>query len=156
MDIDATLQKALDAVQPWTQSVASPEANRRDVVVEAANLLKAVEALRNLKWGFLTAITGLDLGPEANKMEALYHFAEGPTVLTFRVPLPRENAVVPSVCGLIPPASLFERELMEMFGVVCEGTPDPRRLFLTENWPSDAHPLRKDYVFPAAPAPRAN
>jgi Ni,Fe-hydrogenase III component G len=84
----------------------------------------------------------------------LYHFCQDAAVATLRVPLPREAPVVPSICGLIPSASLFERELMEMFGVVCEGTPDPRRLFLPDDWPDGTYPLRKDFIVPA-PGPVA-
>lgn len=154
MELEATLQKGLDLVQPWTQSVTSPEPNWRDVAVEVGGLLPAFGALLGAKWGFLTAITGLDQGPEAGKLEVLYSFPEGATVLTLRVAVPRDHAVIPSVCGLLPAASFFERELMEMFGVTCEGTPDVRRLFLAEEWPADVHPLRKDFIIPAAPAPK--
>jgi Ni,Fe-hydrogenase III component G len=40
---------------------------------------------------------------------------------------------------------------MEMFGVVCEGTPDPRRIFLPDDWPQGVYPLRKDYLVPSSP-----
>jgi Ni,Fe-hydrogenase III component G len=84
-------------------------------------------------------------------LEVLYHFCSKAAVITLRVSLPRENPVVPSIYKLIPACSLFERELMEMFGVVCEGTPDPRRLFLSDDWPQGKYPLRKDYIVAAPP-----
>jgi Ni,Fe-hydrogenase III component G len=67
-------------------------------------------------------------------------------VLTLRVPTAREAASVPSVCGLIPSASVFERELVEMFGITVVGTPDNSRLFLADDWPDGIYPLRKDAV----------
>ncbi len=73
-------------------------------------------------------------------------------VVVLRVPLPRDGASVPSVCGPIPSATLYEREFIEMFGVACVGTPNSERLFLPEQWPADAHPLRKDFVVPGTPA----
>lgn len=43
-------------------------------------------------------------------------------------------------------AALFERELLEMFGITALGNPDPRRLRLhDEVWPQGHYPMRKDY-----------
>jgi Ni,Fe-hydrogenase III large subunit/Ni,Fe-hydrogenase III component G len=42
------------------------------------------------------------------------------------------------------PASRFEREMMDLFGIQVEGHPDPRRLVRHAFWPDDYHPLRKD------------
>jgi NADH:ubiquinone oxidoreductase subunit C len=131
-----------------------PEPGRIDIQIEANDLLAAVKALFDARWGYLIAITGLDLGEAAGKLEVLYHFGQGAAVLTLRVAIPRANeeARVPSVCRLIPSASFFERELSEMFGIVVEGTPDPNRLFLPDDWPGGAFPLRKDFKTPALPA----
>jgi formate hydrogenlyase subunit 5 len=52
------------------------------------------------------------------------------------------------VCSSIPGATFFERELSEMFGITVVGTPNPDRLFLPDQWPTDAPPLRKDFVMP--------
>src|SRR3989339_837044 len=47
-------------------------------------------------------------------------------------------------------ASLFEREIEEMFGIRPQGSPDQRRLRLhDEVWPDKAFPLRKDFSLPA-------
>ncbi len=51
----------------------------------------------------------------------------------------------PSVALQIPSATLYEREIKDMFGLVAEGAPDSRPLVLHEKWPEDVHPLRKDY-----------
>jgi Ni,Fe-hydrogenase III large subunit/Ni,Fe-hydrogenase III component G len=46
-------------------------------------------------------------------------------------------------------ASLFEREIKEMFGIEPAGNPDPRSLRLhDEVWPKGYYPLRKDFVRP--------
>jgi Ni,Fe-hydrogenase III large subunit len=50
----------------------------------------------------------------------------------------------PSVALALPSATLFEREIRDMFGLVPEGHPDSRPLVLHEDWPSDVFPLRKD------------
>lgn len=44
-------------------------------------------------------------------------------------------------------ASLFEREIKEMFGIEPAGNPDLRSLRLHEEvWPKESHPLRKDFA----------
>ncbi len=95
-------------------------------------------------WGYLASIIGVDLGVEAGQFEVLYVFCAGAAVLTLAVKIPRATAVIPSVCGIIPSASFFERELSEMFGITIT-TPNPDRLFLPEEWPHNAYPLRKDF-----------
>ncbi len=51
----------------------------------------------------------------------------------------------PSVAKSIPAANWFEREIKDMFGLIPEGHPDLRPLFLfPENYPENFHPLRKD------------
>lgn len=57
----------------------------------------------------------------------------------------------PSIAAEVPAAHLFEREIMEFFGLVPEGHPDLRSLILHEDWPKDRYPLRKDFVQGARP-----
>jgi Ni,Fe-hydrogenase III large subunit/Ni,Fe-hydrogenase III component G len=44
------------------------------------------------------------------------------------------------------PASRFEREIADLFGIIAKGHPDPRPLVRHAFWPSDYFPLRKDAV----------
>jgi Ni,Fe-hydrogenase III component G len=149
MNTEELLVQAVQLAGAGATAQSVPEPNRIDLVVEPARLLECVRPLVEAHWGYLSAVTGLDHGPQEGHLEVLYHFCQKAAVLTLRVMLPRERPVVPSVCGLIPSATLFERELMEMFGIQCEGTPDTRRLFLSDDWPEGVYPLRKDYIVPA-------
>jgi Ni,Fe-hydrogenase III component G len=139
------LATAEQLLSSWIQSQETPGPNRLDVVVAVYDLLPAVQVLQQSGWGYLAAITGLDLGPEAGQIEVLYHFCSGAAVVTLRVPIERDAAVVPSLCGAIPSAGVFERELMEMFGVTVDGAPNTDRLFLPDEWPEGVYPLRKDF-----------
>ena len=147
MTTEALLDTAQQLLTDWTKTTTKPTANRLDASIEAANLPLAAQALRQVRWGFLTAITGLD-DIKANEFEVLYHFVNGAANVNLRVRIPRENASIPSVCGSIPAATFFERELSEMFGITVVGTPTPDRLFLSDEWPTNAPPLRKDFVMP--------
>ncbi len=147
MTTEALLDTAQQLLAAWAQAATKPAPNRLDVPLTASDLLAAVQALRQARWGFLTAITGLD-DVKANEIEVLYHFVNGAANVNLRVRIPRDNASIPSVCALIPGATFFERELSEMFGIAVVGTPTPDRLFLPDEWPTDAPPLRKDFVMP--------
>src|SRR5512145_3055454 len=115
MNEETAVQIATDLLAPWAKAPTTPEPNRLDVMLESADLVAAIETLLQGRWGYLATITGLDLGPETGALEVLYHFCSGATVLTLRVRIDRANASVPTVCGAIPSASLYERELSEMF-----------------------------------------
>jgi Ni,Fe-hydrogenase III component G len=144
MSADTALDRAATLLAPLASAVSRPEPHRLDVAVAAAGLVPAVRALREAEWGYLAAITGLDLGGSDDALEALYHFCAGAAIVTLRVRTPRSNAVMPSICDLVPSASFFERELSEMLGVTISGTPDARRLYLPDDWPDGVYPLRKE------------
>ena len=149
------LQQAESLLQAWATDPTRPEDNRLDVWIAPADLVAAVAAVHGAGWGYLSAITGLDdglaaEGQETGGLQALYHFCGGAAVATLRVRLPYDLPAVPSVCGVIPSASYFERELAEMFGISVEGTPNPDRLYLPDDWPDGVYPLRKDFDLSAA------
>jgi len=145
MSTEERLQQAESLLQPWATDPARPEEDRLDVWIAAADLVAAVEAIHGAGWGYLSAITGLDDGSDGDGLQALYHFCGGAAVTTLRVRLPYDQPSVPSVCGVIPSASFFERELAEMLGITVTDTPNPDRLFLPDDWPDGAYPLRKDF-----------
>ncbi|NDJ77701.1 MAG: NADH-quinone oxidoreductase subunit C [Chloroflexi bacterium] len=144
-ELNPNLQTAADLVTNHAAETTTPEPNRLDAVIDAAALVDVVQALVDARWGYLSTITGVDLGVEADQLEMLYHFCEGADILTLRVRVPRCGGVVPSVCGAIPSASMYERELIEMFGITVTDTPNAERLFLPEDWPDGVYPLLKDF-----------
>jgi len=71
--------------------------------------------------------------------------------LIVRANIPAHSAKFKSFAKEIFSASLFEREIKEMFGIEPEGNPDLRRLNLhDEVWPDGFYPLRKDFKMPGA------
>ncbi len=66
-----------------------------------------------------------------------------------RMYLPEGASGFESISKDVFSASLFEREIKEMFGFEPSGNPDPRRLNLhDEVWPDGFYPLRKDFAPP--------
>lgn len=151
MSSQSRLQKAETLLAPWAISVATPATDRLDVLVAAQDVPAVASALSRIHWGYLSTITGLDLGVEKGDIEMLYHFSSGPDNLVVRTRCARLGGTLPTVARLIPAASVYEREVMEMLGVTFVGTPVPDRLFLPEDWPQGVYPLLKDFD-PAAAA----
>jgi len=65
-------------------------------------------------------------------------------ILRLRAALPADEPSYASVGRLVPAALWDEREVKDLFGIVPEGHPDPRRLVLHETYPKGFHPLRVD------------
>jgi NADH-quinone oxidoreductase subunit C len=62
------------------------------------------------------------------------------------------DAHVTTVSDIWPAANWLEREVWDLFGIVFDRHPDPRRLLMPEDW--DGFPLRKDYPVQIQMKPR--
>ena len=158
METAEILQSTEVALQPWAKAVSRPYSDRLDVAIDAGDLVAAVSAMHNGHMGYLAAITGLDhpapalktaegtpAAPEAGELEVLYSFCQGAAVITLRVKVPSASATIPSICDVIPSATLYERELSELFGIEVKGTPSTSRLLLSDDWPEGVYPLLKSF-----------
>src|SRR6266536_6301574 len=58
--------------------------------------------------------------------------------------VPAEAPTIASLATFYYPASRFEREIYDLFGITAEGHPDARPLVRHGFWPADYFPLRKD------------
>jgi len=154
MDTLHELEQAEALLKPFAGEMSRGEANRVDVPLEVAQLKAAVKALVDAHWGYLGAIAGVDKpapaeegGPAANgHTEVIYIFFQGAAVAALRVLVPYEGGSVPTVCDLIPSATIYERELIELFGVTVTGTPTTEKLVLPDDWPDGVYPLRKSFT----------
>src|SRR5512138_1910775 len=153
MNAEQNLQKAELLLASWNKETTHPEPNRLDFHISAYHLRQAVTALRDAKWGYLSAITGVDLGVEAGQLEALYHFCNGPAIASLKVHLSREEgASLPTIEDILPPACFFERELSETVGIHISGAKSMDRLFIPDDWPEGVYPMRTDFkIEQAAP-----
>lgn len=133
----------------WRLETRQPEPTRLDVILTSpADLVPVAVALRVQRLGYLAAVTGLDRGPDGGTLELLYHFCHGAAVITLRLSVPRQGAVVPTLSDIIPSAESSEREIAEMFGVTFEGLRPAGYLYLPDEWPEATYPLRKDCTPP--------
>lgn len=153
MDTELALRNAAELLAASPENSTNPNATRLDVHLTSDQLLSAASTLIQSRWGYLSAITGMDLGLEKGQLEVLYHFCSGAAITTLRVQLPRDAARVPSLTDLIPSARLYELELREMLGVEITGLANPTHLFLPDEWPDGIYPLRVDFDPARLPAP---
>ncbi|ABC21121.1 hydrogenase large subunit [Rhodospirillum rubrum] len=106
----------------------------------------AAYVFNDLKGRLVTGVC-TDMGPVTGEYDIIYAFsldAEG-ILLTLTEPTDPKDPKVPTLTDLIPGADWHERENYDMLGVVAEGHPNPRRLLLSEDWPEDLFPMRKDF-----------
>ena len=118
------------------------------IVVEPARLPEILEFLRDdeaLRFDQLSLVSGLHL---EDRFECVYHLlsTRHRHAAVLRVRLDAADPRVPSAAGVHPAANWHERETFDLVGIVFEGHPDPRRIYLPADW--EGHPLRRDYVMP--------
>ncbi|MFM7087106.1 MAG: NAD(P)H-quinone oxidoreductase subunit J [Cyanobium sp.] len=162
---------AAGPVSRWLQSqgfdhtVLPPDHLGVEVLaVEPAVLPLLATALRAFGFDYLQCQGGYDEGP-GGRLVSFYHLikmaplaeklagggalaaSDTPEEVRLKVFLPRDGALsVPTLYGLFRGADWQERETFDMFGIVYEGHPHPKRLLMPEDW--KGYPLRKDYVQP--------
>jgi NADH-quinone oxidoreductase subunit C len=127
-------------------------ASRDDVPAVARALCDRPE----WRYTLLVELTAVDYHPREPRFELVYLLVslEHRHRLRLKVRLQGNDARVPTVTGVWPAANWLEREVWDLFGIVFDGHPDPRRLLMPEDW--DGFPLRKDYPVQIQMTPRAS
>ena len=159
MDSTALLQAIEDAVPgarlghaPTIDLQTTLYASRDDVPA----LARALRDRPELRFTFLAELTAVDMHPREPRFEVVYILVslEHRTRLRLKVTLDGGDARVSTVSDVWPAANWLEREVWDLFGIVFDGHPDPRRLLMPEDW--DGYPLRKDYPVQVRMTPRTS
>ena len=140
-----TLQRAVPAahVEP------APSIDLQTTVYVSRDAVAAVaRTLRDradLAFTVLADLTAVDFWPREPRFELAYVLVSlsSRVRLRMKVRLHGDSAHVATVTDVWPAANWLEREIWDLFGIVFEGHPDPRRLLMPEDW--EGYPLRKDY-----------
>jgi len=148
MNSEVIIQNTEILLSTWAEEMKQPEEGRLDVYLPSEKIVKAVEALVNTGVWHLSAITGLDI-PQTQEtdgqIELIYHFCQKSVITSLRIRVPYGAPMAPSICKVIPAAVLYEREVVEFFGVILDGIPMRERLLLPDDWPDGVYPLRKTF-----------
>jgi NADH-quinone oxidoreductase subunit C len=114
---------------------------RREGLLEAMRLLRGGDALA---FEQCVDICGADWPERPLRFEVVYNLLSLSLNQRVRVVTATDAASpVPSVAGIWPCATWYEREAWDMYGIVFEGQPDLRRLLTDYGF--EGHPLRKDF-----------
>ena len=122
--------------------------------VEPSELYKTVSLLKNYGFNYLQCQGGYDEGPGKN-LVSFYHlislddFEKIDKINEVRVKvfLKRDSDLsIPSLYKLFKGSDWQERETYDMFGIIFDDHPNPKRLLMPEDW--RGWPLRKDYIQP--------
>ena len=125
------------------QEILSPREERLFIRIPREKLRESVKRLAGLEgFSHLSTITGVDIGSE---IELIYHLSHRDALVSLRVTVSKQAAAVPTIVDLIPGASLYEREVHDLFGVRFDGNTDLSPLLLPDDWPEDIHPLRQEW-----------
>ena len=125
------------------QEILSPREGRLFIRISREKLRESVKRLAELEgFSHLSTITGVDTGSE---IELIYHLSHRDALVSLRVLVSKEAVAVPTIVDLIPGASLYEREVHDLFGVRFDGNTDLSPLLLPDDWPEDIHPLRQEW-----------
>jgi NADH-quinone oxidoreductase subunit C len=92
---------------------------------------------------------GVDTGAELRSVT----FVRGTSTHVFvmlRTVCSEMDPRIPTLSGVWLGANWCERETYDMFGIIFDGHPDLRRIFLEESFPG--HPLRKSFLPPRSDA----
>ena len=112
-----------------------------DALVETCRRLHDAEPLR---FTALVEVTAADYLPREPRFEVVYHLLSIPNRTRLRLKVRvADGGTVPTVQPVWRGAGWLEREVWDMFGTVCDGHGDLRRLLMPEDW--EGHPARKDY-----------
>jgi NADH-quinone oxidoreductase subunit C len=138
------LRRFPDAVSESHEGVGGDDCAfvERSRIEEVCRFLKDDPALDFKMAPYITAVDRLGEEPRFELVYNLLSTFKNHRV-RLRVRVPEDDPRVPTVTSVWKGADWFERYCLDMYGIQFPGHPDPRRLFMYEEFVG--HPLRKDY-----------
>ncbi|MBI5049053.1 MAG: NADH-quinone oxidoreductase subunit C [Deltaproteobacteria bacterium] len=135
--------------EKFGQSILDTSIFRDEVthLIRKESLLEVCKFLKDnseLQFNFLSDIAGIDYFPQNPRFEVVYHLYSISRKHRVRLKIKTEDGeAVPSVTTVWSGADWAEREAYDMFGIIFEGHPNLKRIYMPDAW--DGFPLRKDY-----------
>jgi NADH-quinone oxidoreductase subunit C len=125
--------------------------DKATLLVEPSRVREVLRFLRGKGFTFLASVHGVDYFPEEPRLGVHYELLDMREVdrITVKLRVPTDAPAVPSVVEDWPTADHQEREVYDMFGVLFDGHPDPRRILMPEDY--EGHPQRRDFPIGGEP-----
>jgi len=120
----------------------------KETIVEVCRLLKEDP---ELQFDLLADLCGIDMYTPLKRFGVIYNLfsLKNKHRISIKTFVEEEEIRLPSVVKVWGTADWHERETYDMFGIVFEGHPDLRRVYLPEEF--EYHPLRKDFPLMGIP-----
>jgi NADH-quinone oxidoreductase subunit C len=100
---------------------------------------------------YLVDILGTDRFTNEDRFEVIYNIISlrDQTRIFVKTRCTEDNPSLPTATTIWPAANWNEREVYDMFGITFDGHPDPRRIFMPEDF--EYFPLRKEFPLIGVP-----
>jgi NADH-quinone oxidoreductase subunit C len=120
----------------------------KERIVEFCTFLKEDS---RLGFDLLADLCGIDMYTPARRFGVIYNLYSLRNHHRIRVKVftEEEDPKVPTMTGVFGTANWHERETFDMFGIVFEGHPDLRRVYMPDEF--EHFPLRKDFPLMGIP-----
>ncbi|HXG37747.1 MAG TPA: NADH-quinone oxidoreductase subunit C [Bacteroidota bacterium] len=120
----------------------------KERIVEICRFLKHDAELR---YDLLADLCGIDMYTPVKRFGVVYNLFSLKNKHRLRVKTftEEDDPKVPTVTTVWKTANWHERETYDMFGIVFEGHPDLRRIYMPDDF--EYHPLRKDFPLMGIP-----
>jgi NADH-quinone oxidoreductase subunit C len=105
----------------------------------------------DLRFDMLADLFGLDMYTPVKRFGVVYNLYSLKTHYRVRLKtfIEEDNPHVQTVTGVWSTANWHERETFDMFGIVFDGHPDLRRIYMPDEY--EHYPLRKDFPLMGIP-----
>lgn len=115
------------------------------VRVAPGDLVPAVQAIQAAGGRYQVGV-GTDLGTGPERFEFLHSFAfdSAGTAVQVLTTVSEAQPELSSITPWVPAAGWSEREHQDLLGLRFTGHPKPKRLILSDDFPADVHPLRRE------------
>lgn len=142
---EKTEQRLVSRFPELADAIRIQRRGRIFVNVPEQRFLDVLDHVRGeLGFPILCLIVGLDQGENFGVIYVLGS-ASG-TLVNLKRNIPRYEPVIASIHGRLPNAEIYERELVDLFGIRVTGLPDGARYPLPDDWPEGQYPLRKEWT----------
>jgi NADH-quinone oxidoreductase subunit C len=124
------------------------------VVVKKEDIVRVCDFLKHddeLRFDLLEDLCGVDMYTPIDRFQVVYHVfsLKNKFRLRLKVMVDESDLKVPTVSTVWSTANWHEREAYDMFGIIFEGHPDLRRLYMPDEF--EYFPLRKDFPLMGIP-----
>jgi len=139
-------------IEKRTQGIKKAEFTHIWMRLNSTVFKKAAKKLTKLdQYTHFAVASGYDMGDNIDLVYhfSIYHGARHKEIsLNFIASLPKSNPVIDTITDIFPGAIISEQEKQEMLGVKIKGIPNDSRVFISDDFPKNVYPWRRDETGP--------